>query len=162
MRVEAFTDPVTGLRDWMLLPDANTPRAARPRWILVFLIFVVGFLFGAATASAAEPCVGLKVRPSVMMASPWAKYDITAEIRVRRHADHRQLLIEWSRDGVHDGSSGPRQLEGAGAPFLHTLGPLRDKPGGHYEFIATVYNQMGKVVGRDRARILTPSHELEP
>lgn len=158
MRAESFTRHEDGLRDYALRPDGSRQW----RWIVVAVVFALGFVCGAATASAAESCVQLKVRPAVMFANPWAKYDVTAEIRVRRHDDHRRLFIEWTRDGLHDGSSGPRELDGARAPFLHTLGPLRDKPGAQYEFIATVYNQMGKVVGHDRARILAPSQELEP
>lgn len=159
MRAEAFSRTVDDLRDYWM---REIPFGARrPRWWLVLLLCSISFFCGAAIASAAEvPCVRVKVQPTVMLRM--GRYDIHAEMRVLRHDDHRRLFIEWTRDGMHDGSSGPRELAGAAAPFLHTLGPLRDKPGAQYEFIATVYNGMGKVVGRDRARILTPSQEFEP
>ncbi len=159
MRAEPFNDSLSGLRDYWLRPGVAHPQASRAQWLRVLVIFLLGLFCGAAIASAAaEPCVRVKVRPTVML--PMGKYTIDVEVRVLRHDDHRRLLIEWTRDGVHDGSS-TRELAGASAPFLHTLGPMRDKPGAEYEFMATVYDQAGKTVGRDHARILAPSRDDE-
>jgi hypothetical protein len=148
-----FTDSYSGLRDYWFRPGVAHPR--RSQWLRVLLIFLLGMLCGAAIASAAEPCVRVKVRPTVML----VKQDIDTQVRVYRHADHRELLISWTYEGEPGGSS-TRQLDGDTAAFLHTLW-LRDQRPGNYEFTAIVRGAGGRVLGSDHIRILAPSRDDE-
>lgn len=147
MRAEPVTN-VSGLRDWSLRPDE---RRTTRTWALVVLIFLLGFLCGAASVSAAElPCVQIRVRPRVLI----ARGDIDVQTRVARHADHRQLRIEWTSDTGWAGSS-ERELAGAAAPVLYQFW-LADVPAANYDFLASVRNSDGRIAGRDRAQIYTP------
>lgn len=148
MRAEPVTN-LSGLRDWSLRPDERRPTRT---WALVLLIFLLGFLCGAASASAAElPCVQIRVRPRVLI----ARGDIDVQTRVARHGDHRQLRIEWTSDTGWAGSS-ERELAGAEAPVLYQFW-LPDHPPANYHFLASVRNHLGHIVGRDRAQIASPT-----
>lgn len=147
MRAEPVTN-VSGLRDWSLRPDE---RHTARKWALLLFIFLLGFLCGAASASAAElPCVQIRVRPRVMM----ARGDIDVQTRVCRRANHRHLRIAWTSDTGWAGSS-ERELAGAAAPVLYQFW-LVDVPAANYDFLASVRNSDGRIAGRDRAQIYTP------
>ncbi|HVL65737.1 MAG TPA: hypothetical protein VM364_00615 [Vicinamibacterales bacterium] len=137
-----------GLREY--LPIATSPRPPR-RWpwllALVTLTFIVGLWCGTQVHAAS--CLTLKVRPQAML----RRGDVSVEARIPRHADHRLLAVSWlSENGKDGGYQVP--LEGDQAPAVRTDW-LRDMPPAHYVFTAAVIDSRGKVVGRDRAEILT-------
>jgi hypothetical protein len=108
------------------------------------------FLMALAVAPPEQPRVSLLVRPTFMI----ARGDIRIEARVPRDADNRQLTIAWDSDGGSVGNT-MRPLEGEGAPVLHTLNLPSQIPA-NYRFVATLFNQVGKVRGRAEARIHVP------
>lgn len=146
----AYVDPVTGLRDYRAVVEPQPRRRSR-RWLVVGIAFALGFVCGAASVYAAEPpCVQLKVRPQILL----HRGDIDVQIRIARHDDHRLLRVEWDSETGWAGSS-ETHLNGAAAPVLHQFW-LDDYPPATYEFLSTITNADGRVVGRDRARILSP------
>ena len=145
VRAEPVTD-VNGLRDWRLQPPPEGSHLGRV--LVILAAFLLGFFCG--TATAAERCVRLTVRPSVMI----QRNDIDVQTRVCRDPAHRRLRIEWDSDRGWAGSS-DTQLAGAAAPVAYQFW-LHDYPPATYDFTASTFNGLGQVVASDRARILAP------
>ncbi len=140
-----------GLRDYRAAP--LTIRPPRPRWpLLVVLAFLLG-LFVGTKAHGADTCVQLTVRPTTMLQPS----DIRIETRVCRQPNHRALLLSWDSDRAGAGSSSTT-LEGEAAPALFTRW-LPHQPPANYVFDAVVTDARGRIVGRDRARILSADVE---
>lgn len=138
-----------GLRDVRAAVHAR-PRRSFPRWPwLIAIGFLLGLLF-AETVHAAEPCVELRVRPRFML----RRGDLDLTARVRRHADHRALVVAWTSDVGSEGSS-VTVLEGDRARTLVPL-MLHDQPAARYVISAVVVDSAGQVLGRDRADIEAP------
>lgn len=116
--------------------------------MVIVAAFLLGFFCG--TAHAAANCVQLRVRPQVML----HRNDIDVQARVCRDEAHRRLRVTWDSDRGWAGSS-ETQLAGDRAPVLHQFW-LAHYPAATYDFEATTLNHDGRVVHRDRARILAP------
>ena len=97
-------------------------------------------------------CVQLHVRPGVMW--PLSTSDIRIEVDIARHRHHRQLVITWD-GGSSGGGSSVQSLDGEGEPFLHVR-TIKDAPAAPWQFVAEVYDDHGRVVGRDTAEIRMP------
>jgi hypothetical protein len=139
-----------GLRDYYRRPPTGT-RAPSVLWFVVLVAFFLGFMLGTtAHASAADSCIRLQVRPQMML----QRGDIRIEARIPRHVDHRAYALSWTSDVGTEGGT-RRQLEGEESSVLQTHW-LKDYPPAHYLFTSAVYDQAGKIVGRDQAEILTP------
>ena len=147
---------------------ARTQQRHGSRWLLLALLcFVLAFLLGFASGSAhAAPgtprletegvderdCVQLHVRPGVMW--PLSSSDIHIEAKVARHAHHRRFAIAWDGGAAGSGSS-VQSLNGDDEPFLHVR-TIKDAPAARWQFVAEVYDDHGRVVGRDIAEIRMP------
>lgn len=117
----------------------------------VMIIVALAYLLGLWTgrAFAAEKCVSLKVRPTIML----LRSDVDVQIRVSRHDHHRLLFIEWESDIGYAGSRAIG-LEGADAPVLFQWYE-RQYPPANYQFVARVFDEMAREVGRAGAQIVT-------
>ena len=142
-------DPLAGVRGFR----SARRRAPSTAFWLALVAFLLGTLFGARLHG--ESCLRLQVRPQVML--PLTRSDIRVELRIPRHAHHRQYAIAWTSDTGSVGST-VRDLDGEASAVLHPL-LLRDQPAGHYLFVAGVYDTAGKLVGRETAEIRTPISE---
>ncbi len=150
--------------------DVGLSRSQRRhpfRWLLLALCFVLAFLLGFASGNAyaaqdkppfktaavdERKCVQLHVRPGVMW--PLSTSDIRIEVDIARHRHHRQLVITWD-GGSSGGGSSVQSLDGEGEPFLHVR-TIKDAPAAPWQFVAEVYDDHGRVVGRDTAEIRMP------
>jgi hypothetical protein len=141
-----------GLRDYWMRPgpEPGEPRRS-PSWVVIVVIFLLGFLCGVATVAADErPCVQLRVRPTVML---W-NGDIDVQTRVCRQDENRTLRVSWTSADAGAGSS-ERSLDGAGAPILHQFWLINQRAAA-YQFDAMVLDGRGRVLGRDRVFIRKP------
>ena len=143
------------------------------RWLLLALLcfvaaFLLGFASGSAYAAQDNPpfktevvnerkCVQLHVRPGVMW--PLSSGDIRIEANIARHAHHRQLVISWD-GGSAGGGSSMQSLDGEGEPVLHVR-TIKDAPAAPWQFVAEVYDDRGRLVGRDVAEIRMPEGDQQ-
>lgn len=118
-------------------------------WVVLLsaLIYALGFWVG--TASAAEHCVAITVRPAVML----TRGDVDVQVRVQRHDHHRGLSVVWDSE---DGSGGSRwfDLEGAQARVLFQWWN-RSQPPAHYIYAARVFDAQGQELNQARTEIRT-------
>ena len=170
---------LAGLRDYRA--TRRPRRSSSLFWIA--LAFLLGTLFGAqlhggqdggespnghprgsvgttvpTPVGTSEACLRLQVRPTVML--PMTRSNIRVELRIPRHAHHRRYAIAWTSDVGSEGST-QRQLEGEASAVLQPL-LLRDQPAGHYQFVAAVYDDLGKLIGRETSEIRTPIEGNHP
>jgi len=109
------------------------------------------------TVVHAEPCVVLRVRPQIMI----ARGDIRIEARIVRHPDHRAYAIIVTSPDGYETISGPRELSGVDGPALVDL-LLRSYSAAHYNIEIRIYDQLGRIVGRDRQSIQTADGSSRP
>jgi hypothetical protein len=130
-------------------------RDAKPsRWLVIAIVFAVGFLCGAASADGAVPCVRIQVRPQTML----RRNDLDVQARVCRDDRNRQLRIEWDADPRGWVGSSETQLSGATAPIAYQFW-LEDYPAANYDFLATSRDGNGRILSAGRARVVAPGEE---
>jgi hypothetical protein len=114
---------------------------------LMAFVIVLGLLELGARLQA-EPCIeSIALTPAAArIQQPLNRYEYGVRVRVRQHPEHRLLVLEW--DGGESGAgSSRRDLEGRDAAITWTF-HVRDQLAGHYHYVATVYDDRGKPVGR--------------
>jgi hypothetical protein len=101
---------------------------------------------------AERACLELQVRPRIML--PLSRGDIRIELRIARHAHHRQFSVAW--DGGFAGAGGSAQsLHGEDEPFLHVR-EVKNQPAAPWHVVAAVFDTKGKLLRRKTADILMP------
>ena len=151
--VRPFTYPpdheLAGLRGY--LPILTTRRRRSPWW---WVVGVVGLLLGLSVRAKAEACIeSIELVPKAAAVQQLrGRYTYAVRVRVRQHPEHRLLVLTWDGGAVGGGQS-RRALEGDDAAITWTF-RLRDQPAGRYVFVATVFDDRGRPVGRVRTETL--------
>jgi hypothetical protein len=123
-------------------------------WIALLLALMYALGFWTGTVYAAERCVAIKVRPTIML----TRGDVDVQVRVQRHDHHRGLSVVWDSE---DGYSGSRwfDLEGAQDRVLFQWWN-KSQPPAHYIYAARVFDAQGREL--DQARIEIQTLEERP